>query len=74
MFKNKAKLGKNFHFKDRVSKDLTSSVVYKFQCGLCSESIMVYVLRHLNVRFGEHIGISLLPKQLHNSSLALSSL
>ena len=26
------------HLKDRISKDLTSGVVYKFQCGLCNGS------------------------------------
>ena len=37
MFKNKTRLD-NFHFKDRISKDLTSGVVYKLQCGLYNES------------------------------------
>ena len=31
VFKNKTRLGNNFHFKDRIPKDLTSGVVYKFQ-------------------------------------------
>ena len=38
VFKNKTRLGKNFDFKDRLLKDITSNVVYKFQCGLCNES------------------------------------
>ena len=37
MFKNKTRLDNNFHFKDRISKDLTS-VVYKLQCGHYNES------------------------------------
>ena len=37
-FKNKTRLGNNFRFKDQIPKDLTSSVVYKIQCGLCNES------------------------------------
>ena len=37
-FKNKTRIGNNFHFKDWSPKDLTSGVVYKFQCGLCNES------------------------------------
>ena len=36
--KNKTRLGNHFHFKDQIPKDLTSAVVYKFQCGLCNES------------------------------------
>ena len=31
VFKNKTRLGNNFHFKDRIPKDITSAVVYKFQ-------------------------------------------
>ena len=30
VFKNKTRLGKNFHFKDHIPKDLTSGVIYKF--------------------------------------------
>ena len=52
VFENKTRLGDNFHFKDRIPKDLTSSVVYKFQCGLYVECV-----RHFNVRIGEHIDI-----------------
>ena len=64
MFKNKARLGNNFHFKDQISKGLTSGVVYKFQCGLCNESYCDECVRHLNVRIGEHNGISPLTKKL----------
>ena len=54
MFKNKTRLGNNFHFKDQISKDLTSGVVYKFQCRLCNESYYGECMRQLNVRIGEH--------------------
>ena len=37
-FKSQNKLAKAFHFKDRIPKELTSGVVYKFQCGLCNKS------------------------------------
>ena len=73
VFKNKTRLGNNFHFKDRIPKDLTSGVVYKFQCGLCNESYYGECVRHLNVRIGEHIGISPLTKKQvkpKNSSVA----
>ena len=63
MFKSQSKLAKAFHFKDRIPKELTSGVVYKFQCGLCNESYYGECIRHLNVRIGEHIGISLLTKK-----------
>ena len=34
VFKDKTRLGNKFHLKYRIPKDLTSCVVYKFQCGL----------------------------------------
>ena len=54
----KIRLSNNFHFKDRIPKDLTFGVVYKFQCGLCNKSYYGECVRHLNVRIGKHIGIS----------------
>ena len=64
MFKNKTRLGNNFHFKDQIPKDTTSAgVVHKFQCGLCNESYYGEYVRHLNVRIGKHIGISPLTKK-----------
>ena len=63
MFKNKTRLGSNFCFKDQIPKDLTSGVVYKFQCGLCNESYHGECVRHLNVKIREHIAILPLPKK-----------
>ena len=54
-FTNKTRPGNSFHFKDRIRKDLTFGVVYKFQCGLCSESYYGECVRHLNVRIDKHI-------------------
>ena len=44
--------------KDPVPQILTSSMVYKFQCGLCNESYYGECVRHLALRSGEHIGVS----------------
>ena len=63
VFKSQNKLAKAFRFKDRIPKELTSGVVYKFQCGLCNESYYGECIRHLNVRIGEHIRISPLTKK-----------
>ena len=63
MFKRQNKFAKAFCFKDRVPKELSSGVAYKFQCGLCSESYYGECVRHLNVRIGEHIGISPLTRK-----------
>ena len=58
VFKSQNKLAKAFNFKDRIPKELTYGVIYKFQCGLCNESYYGKCVRYLNVRIGEHIGIS----------------
>ena len=69
IFKNKTRLGNNFHFENRISKDLTSGVVY----GLFNESYYGECVRHINVIIGKHIGISPLAKKQvkpKNSSVA----
>ena len=63
VFKSQNKLAKAFRVKDRNSKELTSGVFYKFQCGLCNESYYGECVRHSNVRIGEHIGISPLTRK-----------
>ena len=63
VFKNKTRLGSNVHFKDQIPKDLTSGIIYEFQCGLCKESYYGECVRHLNIRIGDHIGISPLTKK-----------
>ena len=63
MFKSQNKSAKASRFKDRLPKELTSGVVYKFQCGLCNEYYYGKCVRHLNTRIGEHIKISPLTKK-----------
>ena len=63
VFKSQNKLAKAFRFKDRIPKELTSGIVYKFQCGLCNESYYGECVRLLNVRIGEHIEIWPLTKK-----------
>ena len=63
VFKSQNKLAKAFRFKDRIPKELTSGVVYKFQCGLYNESYYGECVRHLIVKIGEHIGISPLTRK-----------
>ena len=48
-------------------QELTSGVVYKFQCGVCSELHYGEYVRHLNVRIGENIVILPLTKKKVNS-------
>ena len=63
MNKRQNELANAFCFKDRIPKELTSGAIYKFQCGLCNESYPGKCVRHLRVRMGEYIGISLLTKK-----------
>ena len=63
LFENKTILGNNFYFKDWISKDLTSGVIYKFYRGLCNESYYGECVKHLNLKIGEHTGISPFTKK-----------
>ena len=57
-FKCQTRLSNSFHYKDPISKDLISGVVHKFLCGLCNDSCYGESIRHLDIRSGEHIGVS----------------
>ena len=57
VFKCQARLSNSFRYKHPIPK-LISGVVYKFQCGLCNESYYGESIRHLDIRSGEHIGVS----------------
>ena len=52
------RLSNSLRYKDPIPKDLISGVVYKFQCGLCNESYYGESIRHLDIRSGEHVGVS----------------
>ena len=69
MFKNKTRLGNNFHWEDRTPKYLNSGVVY----GLCNKSCYSECVRHMNVRIGEHTGMSPLTKKQINPKTAPQS-
>ena len=60
VFKCQARLSNSFRSKDPIpkDKDLISDVIYKFQCGLCNDSYYGESIRHLDIRSGEHIGVS----------------
>ena len=59
VFKSQMNLSNVFRFKDRLPYERISRVVYKFQCGRCNSSYIGETGRHLKVRFGEHIGLSI---------------
>ena len=58
VFKCQTRLSNSFRYKDPIPKDLISGVVYKFQCGLCNEPYYGESIRQLDIRSGEHIGVS----------------
>ena len=47
-----------FRFKDVIPKELKFHLVYKFSCSSCNATYYGKTERHLNVRSGEHIGLS----------------
>ena len=57
-FKCQTRLSNSVRYKDPIPKGLISGVVYKFQCDLCNESYYGKSIRHLDIRSGEHIGVS----------------
>jgi len=60
IFKSTNRLSSCFQFKDTIPRELRSHLVYKFSCGSCNATYYGKTERHLNVRAGEHIGLSAL--------------
>ena len=58
VFKCQTRLSISFRYKDPIPKDLISGVFYKFLCGLCNEYYCDESIRYLDIRSGEHIGVS----------------
>ena len=52
------RLSNFFRFKDKVLFNLRSNVVYKFSCDRCNATYYGETCRHLNIRVGEHSGVS----------------
>ena len=63
VFKCQARLSNSSRYKGPIPKDLISGVVYKFRCGLCNKSYYGETIRHLDIRSGEHIGVSPLTEK-----------
>ena len=58
VFKCLARLSNSFRYKDPIPKELIHGLLYKFQCGLWNDFYNGEYIRHLDVRSGEHIGVS----------------
>ena len=57
---NKQRIGSFFNHKDRVSKSMKSSIVYKYTCCVpgCTSVYIGSTKRHLYERVAEHVGVS----------------
>ena len=58
IFKSSTRISNFFQFKDKMPHCLRSKVVYKFSCGRCSATYYGETCRHLELRVGEHSGVS----------------
>ena len=58
VFSSKTKIKDFFSFKDKIHKNLKSLVLYKFKCSDCNITYIGKTLRHFQIRFSEHLGIS----------------
>ena len=58
IFKPSFRVSDLFHFKDRIPRDVRSSVVYQFSCGSCNATYIGMTARHFRQRVCEHRGIS----------------
>ena len=60
-----------FPIKDSIPEDLISGVVYKFQCGLSNEFYYGENIRHLDIRSGDHIGVSPITRKSNKYPIAV---
>ena len=68
IFQSKNRLSNLLQFKDSISKELRSHLVYKFLCSNCNITYYSETERHLNVRSGEHLSLSDLPGERVNNN------
>ena len=58
MFQSKTRLSSLFRFKDVISKEICSHIVYKFVCSCCNATYYGESERHFHIRASEHLGIT----------------
>ena len=60
VFHSKNRIRNAFSFKDVISNDLQSLVLYKYKCSICNDACYVgKTKRHYKVRLYEHLGLSI---------------
>ena len=55
MFKSHSFIGKNFSFKDKVTQDMRSKIVYRIDCDTCKKFYIGKTKRHYITRKNEHM-------------------
>ena len=63
VFTSNNKLKSLFSFKDKIPKALRSKVLYKFMCSNCKVTYIGKSMRHFQIRYSEHLGISVLTNK-----------
>ena len=58
IFRSSCRIRSFFNFKDKLSTDLVSHLIYKFTCADCNASYLGETNRHYIVRCCEHLGTS----------------
>ena len=53
IFANNFSIGNFFNFKDRISPNIKSNIVYKYSCSLCSVTYLGQSIRHFHIRVPE---------------------
>ena len=67
LFQSKTRLSSLFWFKDIISKEISSRLVYKFTCSCCNATYYGESERHFFVRAFEHLGMTpLTGKRVRN--------
>ena len=70
-FKCQTRVSNSVRYKDPTPKDFISGAVYKFQCCLCNDSYYGEIIRHLDIRSQEHIGVSVLLERRSKHQLTM---
>ena len=58
IFRTSNRLSQVLKYKDVVSPDLDSHIIYKFTCPSCNDGYIGETRKHYKVRYSQHLGIS----------------
>ena len=58
VFKTTRRVSHILRFKDRLSTDLCSHIIYHFKCPCCNAGYIGETRKHFKVRYSQHLGVS----------------